>query len=130
MPLVIRHVDRQGYVREGFFEFVLCDTGTTGHALAEKLTNKVTEFGLALSKLRGQSYDGAGNMAGRLTGTAAAICRNHPKAIYVHCSSHALNLAIVSCLNVQHVKKMWCVLKEVGLLFSNSLSGSQHWKFR
>ncbi len=62
MPLIIRHVDRQGYVREDFLEFVLCDTGTTGHALAGKLTNKVTEFGLALSKLRGKSYDGAGNI--------------------------------------------------------------------
>ena len=59
-------------------------------------------------------------MAGRLNGTAAVICRNHPKDIYDHCLSHALNLAIVSCLNVQQVKNMWCVLKEVGLFVSNS----------
>ena len=120
MPLIIRHVDRQGYVRKDFFKFVLCDTRTNGHALAEKLTNKVTELGQVLSKLRGQSYDLAVNVGGCLDGTAAVIFRSHPKAIYVHCSSHVLNLAIVSCLNVQQVKNMWCVLKEVGLFFSNS----------
>ena len=59
-------------------------------------------------------------MAGRLNGTAAVICRNHFKAIYVHCSSHALNLAILTCFNVQQMKSMCRVLKEVGLFFSNS----------
>ena len=45
MPLIIQHVDKQCYVREGFFEFVLCDTGTTGHALAESSRTRSLSLG-------------------------------------------------------------------------------------
>ena len=43
---------------------------------------------------RGQGYNGAGNMAGQLSGAAAGIQAVQNMAIYVHCNSHILNLYV------------------------------------
>lgn len=36
-------------------------------------------------------------MAGTIRGTAALISARYPLALYLHCASHALNLAVVKC---------------------------------
>ena len=72
MPLVLRFVDSSSQSCE---EFVLCDTGTTGKALSEKILSTLKQFNLDLCLLHGQGYNGAGNMAGRYSGTAALIQR-------------------------------------------------------
>ena len=41
---------------------LFCDTGTTGSAIAAKILEALTNYGLDLKYLRGQAYDGAGNM--------------------------------------------------------------------
>ena len=38
--------------------------GITGRSLADKITNTLQGYGLDLTKLHGQAYEGAGNMAG------------------------------------------------------------------
>ena len=45
---------------------------------------------------RAQTYDGAGNMAGKEKGAAATTCSKAgiEKAIYFHCTSHELNLSL------------------------------------
>ena len=48
-----------------------------------------------MDKCRGQAYDGASNMSGRLRGTAAIIRQTHPLAVYQHCHSHILNLRLM-----------------------------------
>ena len=59
LPLIIRFVDTTDEVHEEFMDFVLCDTGTSGEALAEKIEGKLQEFALDICDLRGQGYDGA-----------------------------------------------------------------------
>lgn len=63
----------------------------------------------------GQGYDGASNMAGRFKGAQAVVRETYPKALYVHCAAHSLNLAVSAacdnqairnCLGV--VEKMYC----------------------
>ena len=49
------------------------------------LTN-LQSFGLDLSYLRGQAYDGAGNMSVSIRGTAAIITQQHSQALYLHCA--------------------------------------------
>ena len=71
-----------------------------------------------LSKLRGQSYDGAGNMAGTIRGTAAIVSAQCPLALYLHCASHALNLAVVKSLEVTSVRNMIAVVDRVLTFFS------------
>ena len=68
----------------------------------------------------GQGYDGAANMAGAVNGCAAVICRTYPKALYLHCSAHALNLCVVAASKSILVTSMWALLKEISLFFSSS----------
>ena len=48
---------------------------------------------LQLSMLRGQTFDGASDMAGTYNGTQARISRQQPLALFVHCLMHCGNLA-------------------------------------
>ena len=106
LSIVLRYVDSETLlVREDLVGFVECNTGISGHDLATKITNTLEELGLDLKNLRGQAYDGAGNMAGSVRGTAALICAQHPLAMYLHCSSYCLNLALVKSLEVTSVHK-------------------------
>jgi hypothetical protein len=51
------------------------------------------EFNLDLNKCRGQGYDGAAVMSGISSGVQKRISDIIPRASYVHCSAHNLNLA-------------------------------------
>ena len=62
---MLRFVDATNSVREGFVEFILCDTGTSGNAVADKILEALEEYGLNVTYLCGQAFDGAGNMAGK-----------------------------------------------------------------
>jgi hypothetical protein len=52
----------------------------------------------------GQGYDGASNMAGELRGVQKIINDKFPKALYVHCSAHSLNLAVSSLSNIRPIR--------------------------
>ena len=120
LPLIFRFVDESNTIREEFIDFVLCDTGTTGIAIAEKILTAVGDNGLDLKHVRGQAYDGAGNMAGKYRGAAVTIQSTCPKAVYTHCASHSLNLCVVAACSVQSVKNMMSTMVEICLFFSNS----------
>ena len=65
LTIVLRYVDGESQlIREDFVGFFECDSGITGRSLADKITSSLKSFGLDLQFLRGQGYDGAGNMAG------------------------------------------------------------------
>jgi len=49
---------------------------------------------LQLSKCREQYYYGASNMSGAKCGVASNITAEEPRAIYILCYGHVLNLAI------------------------------------
>ena len=98
--------------------FLECDTGISGHCLADKITTTLQSYGLDLTKLRGQAYDGAGNMAGSVRGTAALITAQYPLALYLHCASHCLNLAVVKSLQVTSIRNMMGVAGRVYVFFA------------
>lgn len=97
-------------VREDLLGFFECNTGISGRGSANKITSCLQAYGLDLSNLRGQAYDGVGNMAGSVNGTAALIAADYPLALYIHCASHCLNLAVVSSLQVTSVRNMMGVV--------------------
>ncbi|XP_012839668.1 PREDICTED: zinc finger MYM-type protein 1-like [Erythranthe guttata] len=53
-------------------------------------------YGLSISKLRGQGYDGASNMKGQFNGLKTLILNENPCAYYIHCFAHQLQLALVA----------------------------------
>ncbi|XP_065645741.1 52 kDa repressor of the inhibitor of the protein kinase-like [Hydra vulgaris] len=74
---------------------------------------------------RGQSYDGAGAMAGHTKGLSFRILNLNEKASFVHCYSHRLNLAICASCNVQYVKNLLTHVKEVSYFFNLSPTRQQ-----
>lgn len=59
-------------------------------------------------------------MAGHITGVQMRIKAEYPKATYVHCSAHSLNLVLSKALSVPEVRNSIGVVKEVCNLFRNN----------
>ncbi|CAH3167123.1 unnamed protein product [Pocillopora meandrina] len=106
VSVVIRFLDTTKTIREEFIGYYICEEGLTGEAIKDIITAAVANLGLTMEDCRGQCYDGAGNMAGRLNGASSLISAEHEKAIYVHCMNHRLNLCIAdTCqLPILHLK--------------------------
>ena len=104
-------------IHEVFLEFLEVER-ITGETLARCIINFLTGLGLSLSDLRGQCYDGATNMAGAKSGCKSLILREAPKAIYVHCAAHRLNLAVVSACKIQAFKNIEAYIGEISRFFS------------
>ena len=119
LALVLKYVSPENnQICEDFVSFIECDSGITGRALADKILTFLTSCGLDLLKLRGQAYDGAGNMSGRSKGTASLISKDYPLALYLHCASHCLNLAVVKSLEERNIQNMIGIVNKVSLFFA------------
>ena len=116
LSLVIRFVDSTQTIREEFVGFHLCEEGTSGRAIKNVITNAVADLGLNMNDCRGQCYDGAGNMAGRLNGASTLIKEDYNKAIYFHCMNHRLNLCIADTCSYQLVRDMMATVRVRTLL--------------
>jgi len=60
---------------------------------------------LKVKDARGQCYDGAATMKGTKTGVATQILSEEPKAVYIHCMGHSLNLAVQDMVKGNKVLK-------------------------
>ena len=71
---------------------------------------------LPLACLRGQTYDGAANMAGVYNGAQALARQEQPLALFVHCISHCVNLATEAAMTESNVN-FFCENKDVYIMF-------------
>lgn len=101
---------------EHFLQFVPV-LSTTGESLATTILSNLQKFGVDLKYLRGQGYDGAASMSGKYNGVQAHVTKLHPKAIYVHCFSHSLNLAISNSTNVQDIRNCIGIVEKLYTFF-------------
>ena len=121
LTIVIRYVNEDDEICEYFVEFLECENGITGLALAEKIKSALQDkYGLDMINLRGQCYDGAGNMSGVRKGLAARVTQEFPKAVYTWCSSHKLNLCVVKSCDMTEVRNMIDKATEVAIFFNYS----------
>lgn len=120
LSLVLRFVDENNIIREELMDFLPCLDGTSGQALASLILDRIGHYGLDPDHIRGQGYDGAGNMSGIFRGCSAFVSESCPKAVYVHCHSHVLNLCIAKACNLQLVRNVIGTLNQVCLFFNNS----------
>ena len=82
---------------------------------------------LSVTKLRGQCYDGASAMAGLRGGLAKMITDDEPRALYIHCYGHALNLACSDAVkNSKIIKNSLDTAYEIIKLVKNHLGGKQY----
>ncbi|ODM90673.1 Zinc finger MYM-type protein 1 [Orchesella cincta] len=96
-------------------------SSTTGEVLEKIIVDGLQRFGFSLSDLRGQCYDGASNMSGKFNGVQARLLKLQPKAIYVHCLSHSLNLALQSVASKHpFFRDLLSCVHEVGTILHGS----------
>ncbi|XP_058775992.1 uncharacterized protein LOC131650293 [Vicia villosa] len=107
MVVVVRFVDVRGFVVERFIDIVHVKD-TSAISLKGALECLLSGFGLCISKIRGQGYDGASNMRGQFGGLKTLIQKQNPQAYYVHCFAHQLQLALVSMAR-KHEDVDWLV---------------------
>ena len=107
-------------MREEFLGFSSCHSGTKGRDLTDLFPRQLNDWGLSLEGLRGQGYDGAGNMSGCLNGCAAAIKEQQLNALYFCCASHLLNLTVVTMSNIPFIRNMWDTMTQLCLFLRGS----------
>ena len=93
LALCARFIDKNNVVREDFIAFIHLPR-ITGEVIAETIVSTLQGLGLEIENVRVQGYDGAANMSSDNVGVQRRIRERSPKAVYVHCSSHCLNLVI------------------------------------
>lgn len=105
MSICVRFVE-DSYIREEFIGFVEL-TKTDAETISQSILSCMEQWGLDITKLRGQGYDGASVMSGHVSGVQSRIREVSPKAVYVHCRSHNLNLVVThSCKTVHPIRKI------------------------
>lgn len=94
---------------------------TNADTITKLILDSLVRFNLPLNRCRGQCYDGASNMCGRHTGVATQIRRKEPRAMYIHCMAHSLNLAIQdTCRSIQVMSEVFDIVLELSKLFKYS----------
>ena len=66
---------------------------TEAETIYTTITDVLLRLNLALSKVRGQCYDGAATMSGAKSGVAMRLCAAERRAVFTDCYGHSLNLA-------------------------------------
>ena len=93
MIVCFRTVDDNFNIEEDFVGMYNLYDGTA-ETIFQALQDVLLRYNLDKNKMRGQSYDGAANMAGHLSGAAQRFLDAVPEAIFVHCYAHKLNLVL------------------------------------
>ncbi len=97
VAICIRWVDSDFQPHEEFIGLHKADT-ITAIELVTILKDVLLRMNLNITHCRAQCYDGAANMCGARNGVATQISREEPRAIFIHCYGHALNLAAGDCI--------------------------------
>ena len=94
MSQVIRYVkidNRNVEVKESFLGFIPL-SGKKADSITQEIVQSLEKDGLDLKLCRSQGYDNATTMSGIYTGVQTRIKKFNPKAIFVPCANHSLNL--------------------------------------
>ena len=94
---VIRFVDinyetRKVEVKESFIDFIQIKEKDAAN-IEKTICAKIETDGLSLNDCCSQCYDNAAVMSGPLSGVQQRILNKNPKAIFINCDNHSLNLA-------------------------------------
>ena len=119
VALVIRFIDKSCQISAEIIQFLECEPGTSGQELFLKIVNVIRNLGLEIGNLRGQGYDGAGNMAGKKSDVSSRIFKLNDKALYVHCFNYRFNLVIDKSCNIHKAKNLMGVIREISYFFQS-----------
>jgi len=118
--IVLRRVTDSFDVHEefvGLYKVPSIDAAT----LTSVAKDALCRLNVPLSKLRGQCYDGASSMRGARSGVAKRIMEDEPRAVYIHCYGHSINLAVNDAIKLSlPIRKALEVTYEVTKLIKYS----------
>ena len=120
LSLVLRYVDSSLDILEEFVGFIHLRDGLTDKAISDAILKKVSDLGLDIMNCRGQGYDGAGSVSGHKNGASADILKVNRKAIYTHCFSHRLSLAVTKSFQITSVSNMFETVQKISYFFQYS----------
>uniref|UniRef100_A0A3B4UR12 TTF-type domain-containing protein n=1 Tax=Seriola dumerili TaxID=41447 RepID=A0A3B4UR12_SERDU len=101
----------------GFYQ----TASTTGDALFDLFKDVLLRLSLPIKNCRGQCYDGASNMSGIRNGLQARVKEQEPRALYVHCMAHVMNLVVQDVAhNIAECRNFMSLIRELITLIQNS----------
>ncbi|PKA66435.1 hypothetical protein AXF42_Ash007133 [Apostasia shenzhenica] len=95
MAMALRFVNKEGKIVERFLGIVHVNE-TSSLSLMISMESLLIKYGLSISGIRGQGYDGASNMRGEFNGLKSLILSENLSAFYVHYFAHQLQLTLVA----------------------------------
>ncbi|XP_037683692.1 zinc finger MYM-type protein 1 [Choloepus didactylus] len=102
-------------IKERFLGFLDTEdiSGTNLHKI---IKTYLQHIGVDLNKIRGQAYDSTTNLRGKFSKIATEFKKEEPRALYVHCYSHFLDLAVIRFC--KEVKELRSTLSTLTSLFN------------
>uniref|UniRef100_A0A1X7V068 DUF4371 domain-containing protein n=1 Tax=Amphimedon queenslandica TaxID=400682 RepID=A0A1X7V068_AMPQE len=118
LTLILRYV-LKGVIHERFISYSNCEE-LNAAALTSYIYDVLTKNGLNIADCVSQCYNGASVISGSLTGVRTRILEDNPKAVYIHCHAHQLNLALVDCCHSLSFASDFLALLESLCVFMSS----------
>ena len=110
---------KHGEAVEKLVGFVACES-VTGEDIFREIKAFIAKCGHDMKLCCSQGYDGACAMAGALKGCQSCLKVEVPQAVYYHCSSHQLDLALSKACCVPEIHWMISSMKALGVFFKYS----------
>lgn len=104
LAVVLRYV-HLSKTHERFISYTSCDE-LNAEALFSYIMKALQNVDVDINKCVSLCYDGASVMSGCQSGVQARVLEINPKAIYIHCHAHQLNLVLVdACRQLSHASE-------------------------
>ena len=120
VSFVIRILDANLQIKEKFLGYYVIEKPDAAH-YEELVLKTLADLGIDFKLCRGQTYDNAATMSGEKSGLQKRLTDRNPKAVFMNCDNHSLNLAAMHSAEVDpSVVTFFSLVQETFTFFSSS----------